>query len=264
MHARRWLTALLALPVLLSLLLRGPWWSWLALLLLVEGLAHWEFLRLGGLTSPGLLTLNLGVGLLLLVAFVPGLPQLPLLFLLLGLFILCGYFLWHFESYPQLLVALGHAALGLLYVPLLLGHFYWLFELPAGRWWLLWLLGVVFACDTGAFYAGHWWGRQKLYPAVSPGKTVAGMVGGFVTALLAGLGLGFWLFPAYHPLPLTLLSLLLAAVGQLGDLFESMLKRRAQVKDASRLLPGHGGLLDRLDSLGFAGLTLYYWRLFCG
>ena len=262
MHAQRWLTAVLGLPLLLSLLIWGSWWSWLLLLLVVNLLAHWEYLRLANLADSGLMAVNLGAGLLVFLAFVPGLPNLPLAALLASLFILLSYFLWRYESYPQLFLPLGLSSLGLLYLPLLIGHFFWLFLLPAGRVWLLWLLAVVFAGDTGAFYSGRWWGRRKLYPAVSPGKTIAGAVGGLGASLAAGLGLGSWLGLGAGLGWLAGMCGLIALVGQLGDLFESMLKRRAQVKDASQLLPGHGGLLDRLDSLGFAAVVLYYSRLF--
>lgn len=264
MHVRRWLTAGICLPLLLVLLWRGPAWGWLLLLVMVDLLAHWEFLNLAGLASSGLGVLNLGAGLFLLLSFAPGLPHLPLAGLLLSLFALLAYFLWAYEAYPQLFLPLGLSCLGLLYLPLVLGHFYWLFLLPAGRWWLLWLLAVVFAGDTGAFYAGRWWGRRKLYPSVSPGKTVAGANGGLGASLVVGLGLGRWFFPNFGLGWLAGLSLVLAVVGQLGDLFESMLKRRAQIKDASQLLPGHGGLLDRLDSLGFAAVALYYSKFILG
>lgn len=262
MHARRWLTSIIVLPVLFYLLLRGPWWGWLALLLIVDLLAHWEFLRLSGPFPRDLQILHLTLSALLLLAFVPGLPQLPLAILLLSLFCFFCYFLLHFETQPQLINSLSFGTLGLLYLPLVLGHFYWLFELPGGRWWLFWLFGVIFGGDTGAFYAGRWWGKHKLYSAVSPGKTVAGAVGGLLASVAVGLGLASWLHPQYSIAEIAVLSALLAVVGQLGDLFESMLKRRAQIKDASQILPGHGGLLDRLDSLGFAGVFLYYFKIF--
>jgi len=152
--------------------------------------------------------------------------------------------------------------LGLLYLPFLLGHFIWLRYLPQGELWILWLLLVIFAGDTGAFYVGRALGTSKLYPQVSPGKTWAGSWGGLASALVVGLLAGKWLFPEMKLTALGALSLALGVVGLLGDLFESMLKRRAQVKDASQLLPGHGGMLDRLDSLLFAAPVVVYARLF--
>ena len=97
---------------------------------------------------------------------------------------------------------------------------------------------------------------------MSPGKTWAGVAGGTAAAVIVGAALGRWALPGMSLMGLAGLALLLAVVGLLGDLFESMLKRQAQVKDASEILPGHGGMLDRLDSLLFAAPLVVYIRLF--
>jgi phosphatidate cytidylyltransferase len=263
MHLKRWLTSLIALPILFYVLLKGSTLSFMVLLALVSSAAHWEFLMMCGLgrTTPEKI-LGLVLGLLLLLSFSTARPSLPGFFLVLGML---GYFLYYllgYEQFPQLLPELALSCLGLLYVPFLLGHFFWLWQLPQGRYWLLWFLLVIFAGDTGAYYTGRWLGVTKLYPQVSPGKTVAGSLGGLASSLAVGLGLGLWLPLGASLLALVSLSLLAALIGQFGDLFESMLKRRAQVKDASSLLPGHGGLLDRLDSLSFTGAVLFYVVLF--
>lgn len=109
-----------------------------------------------------------------------------------------------------------------------------------------WTLALVWATDTGAYFAGRAIGGPKLMPAVSPSKTWAGLGGGMIASLLAGLAFARW---GALPLGLALSSLVLAVVAQGGDLFESALKRRAGVKDSGTLLPGHGGVLDRLDGL---------------
>jgi phosphatidate cytidylyltransferase len=134
--------------------------------------------------------------------------------------------------------------------------------MPQGELWVLWLLAVIFAGDTAAFYSGRTWGQKKLFPQVSPGKTWVGAAGGVAASLVVGILLGRWLLPEMKVLGLAWLALTLAVVGLLGDLFESMLKRQARVKDASQILPGHGGMLDRLDSLLFAAPALVYIRLF--
>jgi phosphatidate cytidylyltransferase len=111
---------------------------------------------------------------------------------------------------------------------------------------LLWVFIVTWATDIGAYFVGRLIGRNKLAPAISPGKTVEGLVGGVVAA---GLLAGEWVI--YNDMPRTLLVLapLFAVAAQAGDLFESWIKRRAGVKDSGHWLPGHGGLLDRLDGL---------------
>lgn len=109
-----------------------------------------------------------------------------------------------------------------------------------------WTLAIVWATDIGAYFAGRTIGGPKLMPAVSPNKTWAGLIGGMIAALATGLGFAHW---GGLPLGLALASFVLAAVAQGGDLYESALKRRAGVKDSGTILPGHGGVLDRLDGL---------------
>ena len=111
---------------------------------------------------------------------------------------------------------------------------------------LLWVFLVTWATDIGAYFAGRAFGRRKLAPTISPNKTWAGLVGGMVAAAIAG---GFWVtFASLAPV-LLVLAPIFAVAAQIGDLFESWMKRRAGVKDSGAWLPGHGGLLDRLDGL---------------
>jgi phosphatidate cytidylyltransferase len=119
-----------------------------------------------------------------------------------------------------------------------------------GPVWTLFVLAIVWAADTGAYFAGSRWGRRKLAPRISPGKSWEGLFGGLAAAmLLAAIALP-WLGLAWRQLPqLLLLTLLTVLVSVEGDLFESLLKRHAGAKDSSDLIPGHGGVLDRIDSL---------------
>jgi phosphatidate cytidylyltransferase len=118
---------------------------------------------------------------------------------------------------------------------------------PDGFLAIVWLVLVVVAADVGAYFSGRFFGGPKLWPRVSPGKTWAGVWGGLALAGVAGLGVA--LGAGWSPLLLVALSLVLAAASILGDLLESAVKRRFAVKDSSRLIPGHGGVLDRLDGL---------------
>lgn len=123
-----------------------------------------------------------------------------------------------------------------------------------GFWTILWLIFVVWATDVGAYFAGRQIGGPKLWPAVSPKKTWAGLIGGMLVAAAVGAAFSYLEFgPATA---LALASAALAIIAQLGDLFESGLKRRFGVKDSSALIPGHGGLLDRVD--GLISVTLAY------
>jgi phosphatidate cytidylyltransferase len=129
----------------------------------------------------------------------------------------------------------------------------------AGQNLLLLLFGSVVAADTGAYYTGRALGRHKMAPSISPNKTWEGAVGGLLSGIVGALVIRYGLWPEIALHRAVVAGLLLAAVGILGDLAVSMLKRTSGVKDSSRLIPGHGGVLDRTDSLLFAAPILYYY-----
>jgi len=135
---------------------------------------------------------------------------------------------------------------GLLYVTWPSFALLYLREQPQGLGLALWTLAVVWSTDIGAYFAGRSIGGPKLSPAISPNKTWAGLIGGVVAALVLGYGIALVLA---LPRPLLVLGAPMAVLAQMGDLFESWLKRRAKVKDSGRILPGHGGVFDRLDGL---------------
>jgi phosphatidate cytidylyltransferase len=154
----------------------------------------------------------------------------------------------------------GTAYIGLLYpfVYLIRGDAGWMEPAP-GRWWLFLLLGSLWLGDTAAMAVGKNLGRHKLAPTVSPNKTVEGFIGGFIgTFIVALIFKVFWLkdAPLYH---LAVISILIGLFGQLGDLVESLWKRSLGIKDSSSIIPGHGGVLDRFDSLLFAAPVLYFY-----
>ena len=260
-HLHRWLTAAVALPVILLIVALGPGWLLLILILLLTagGLLECFALLFSG-TKSWLRLVAFGLGLTLPPAAhwhgVFGLTAATTAMLFIAL---VAHLLLYAKKEP-VVHSFGALAFAQLYIPFLLSHILLLFQLPEGRRWIFIVLMVIFAGDTGAYYVGHRWGRHKLWPAVSPGKTVEGALGGLLSSLAlalltgklllssVGVGVGFFLA----------LGLALAMVGQMGDLFESMLKRVSKVKDAGGLLPGHGGLLDRLDSLLFAFPLTYY------
>jgi len=147
---------------------------------------------------------------------------------------------------------------GLFYVPYLFGYLLLLRGLEDGRAWIFFLFLTVWAGDTGAYYIGTRYGKRKLFPKVSPKKTLEGSAGGLFCSLMAG-GLGkFFFFSPEGLVTMALLGTGLGLIGQVGDLAESILKRSSGLKDSGVLFPGHGGVLDRFDSILFAAPALYY------
>lgn len=140
----------------------------------------------------------------------------------------------------------------------------WLRHQPAhGRETILWVLACIWATDIGAYFVGRAAGGAKLAPRISPGKTWAGLVGGMAWAAVASAAVGY-AFGLGETVPLAMIGAALAVVGQAGDLLESAAKRRAGVKDSGHLIPGHGGLLDRIDGLMAVLVAVGIARLLAG
>jgi phosphatidate cytidylyltransferase len=134
--------------------------------------------------------------------------------------------------------------------------------LPHGVSWLFLIMVIVMSGDSAAFYVGSALGRTKLYPAVSPKKSVEGSLGGLAGSLVGAFVCRALFFHELTPVDCIASALLLGVVGQLGDLFESLLKRSCGVKDSGVIFPGHGGVLDRLDSILFAAPVAFYYAYF--
>ena len=156
------------------------------------------------------------------------------------------------------LLLLAKLVLGLGLISLAGSHLPLFFALPHGFSWLAILTVITVASDTGAYYCGTRWGRTKLCPGVSPGKTVEGLLGGLAASLGCTFLAGGLLLPGASAPRLAGAALALTMLGVGGDLTESIVKRSCRVKDSGSLLPGHGGVLDRIDSLLAAGPALYY------
>jgi phosphatidate cytidylyltransferase len=164
--------------------------------------------------------------------------------------------------FDKIIASAGATILGVLYVVLLGGHLVAVrtgFTQPLAADLLSFFFLVLMGADTGAYYVGRAIGKHKLAPSISPGKTWEGLAGGLLAALLMATLAHFWFF---RELPLKLglpLAAAMSVLGILGDLTESALKRSVGAKDAANFLPGHGGLLDRLDSLLFSAPLIYYF-----
>lgn len=249
----RVLTALVLAPLALMVLF---WFPKDRFLLVIDGvllLGAWEWSRLAGLktaVTKGGYIASVAVLLVLLHQFesvlpVTGILVTGLIFWLFALFWVVRYPAICIWKTTAVRLLIGYAVLLPLWVALgdLKGQAY-------SNEWILMLLLLVWGADIGAYFTGKSLGKTKLAPAVSPGKTREGLYGGLVSCLLVGLVFSLWFELALDSLVyLMLLSVAVGMISVLGDLFESMMKRHQGIKDSSQLLPGHGGILDRIDSL---------------
>ncbi len=259
---KRILTGAVLIPAVSALVLLAPPWLFLLGLLPFALLALWEYLELAGRlgATPARLPVYLpALGLWVVAAWWPAHLLPALMGAALALFLLA-------LSRPQMTAEVFWTAaagvFGLFYIVLPFALALDLRARPNGTWALMYLLILIWVADTAAYFGGKALGRHKLAPTISPGKTVEGTV----ISLAATVAAAFFLFRAWFPgfaeAHGLLLGIIVNVVAQLGDLAESALKRGAGVKDSSTLLPGHGGMLDRIDSLLFALPALwYYWSL---
>ena len=269
--AARLLTAAIVLPFLIASIL-VPWLKWLfvAMAIAAMALALFEFYVLAKKRD---LKPDTGAGFLaalaiLVISLFPAdlyniiLVQLIIIVLTAGTLVAATL---RGAPFDKMIGSVGSTILGVLYIALLGSH------LVALRMWqnqavaadmLSFFFLVLMGADAGAYYVGRAFGKRKLAPSISPGKSWEGVVGGVAAALLMAAVAHYWFFrelPLKYALPL---AVVMTVVGIFGDLAESALKRGAGAKDAASILPGHGGLLDRLDSLLFNAPLIYYFARF--
>jgi phosphatidate cytidylyltransferase len=268
MHLKRWITGLLALPLLIAIIARGGSALFGGCIALVAGVALWEYYRIvfhPQRSSVPRVVPFLGylIGIAVIGAAHTGQPAAIIAVLTANLILAAILGLIYFKTLPTIPEILFKQLAGSLYIPLSLAYLVLLRAGDQGAAWIFFVVGVIFAGDIGAFYAGTYLGRNPLCPSVSPKKTIEGALGGLAANLLVGVLFFIFVLP---PLPWGIgLAALVAmgACGQVGDLFESVLKRAAGVKDSGGILPGHGGILDRIDALLFAAPLAYAFKAAC-
>jgi phosphatidate cytidylyltransferase len=178
--------------------------------------------------------------------------------------LLACYILFNYRFITNSFELFSRYALGVVYVGFLAAHLILLRGLPDGAVWLVVLSAITAGSDSGAYYCGRAFGKRKLCSHVSPKKTVEGAIGGLVAGVAFSAFFAWLLLPAVNWLFLLPVASLLTGAGILGDLTESVIKRGTDTKDSGRILAGHGGVLDRVDSLLFAGPLFYYLLIFAG
>jgi phosphatidate cytidylyltransferase len=257
-HSSRWLVAIVLLPPVIYSMFADNYLLFFGVVLIAGGLTWWEFCNnLFGAERWGLLSLSLSGWLAVAAGSYFYGPVGQSIGLVVALGLGAGYAMWALEreSGPVLVNLLGRYALGHLYLSFLMSFFLLLKKTGSGSMWLIYLLLVTIAADTGAYYVGRRLGGPKLWPKISPNKTISGLAGGTVAALLVSCVCNFFL--STNLFTLALLGLILGLWGAAGDLFESAVKRAIDIKDSSSLLMGHGGFWDRLDSLLFNVVPVY-------
>jgi len=267
---KRILTAVVALPILIAtILISSLWWVFVLLAAAAMVVGLWEFFLLakklklqpevaaGYVAAAALITIPLqnDPANVLLVLFV-------LIAVTIATLIVITF---RGAPFDKMISSVGSTLLGVLYIPLLGSHLIALrtgFTHQLSADLLSFFFLVLMGSDVGAYYTGRALGKRKLAPSISPGKTWEGAVGGVAAALAMAALAHFWFFrqlPLKYALPL---AAVMAVLGIFGDLAESALKRGAGAKDAANILPGHGGILDRLDSLLFNAPLIYYFARF--
>jgi phosphatidate cytidylyltransferase len=257
-HAKRILTGFIGVPLLIAVICFFPAWVFTMIILFAALLSLNEFYSITSPDAPRLIvfvsylcTAGLFSSLLvkghLYIAIIPFFTILPL-----------TLFLARYGTRPPTIAEIGRTLMGPFYICLPLMLLAVIFGIPRGKWWVLFIFAVIFAGDTGSFYAGRSLGKHKL-SRISPGKTWEGTFGGLLSNIAAGVIFRYLFFPSLSIISVVVLAMGLGISGQIGDLAESMLKRISKVKDSGTVLPGHGGMLDRIDSLLFSIPILYLY-----
>ena len=266
MHLKRWITGLSALPILIFLIYAGGF-PFLLLIGVACICAQWEYNRIiSNADSDFMSSVVVRWGylsslLLLVAAHTAGIGSVAVL-LALNLVCVGVMSVFLYKTNPRVGRIIQKQVLGITYIPLSLSLLAVIRNEPDGMVFIFLLLGIIFAGDISAFYVGTYLGRHKLNPAISPGKTFEGAFGGLSGNLAAG-GIGVAFFMPSISWGAGILFFLAAGVaGQVGDLFESELKRSSDIKDSGGLLPGHGGFLDRIDALLFASPVAYLFKMY--
>jgi len=259
----RFLTALVAGPLVVLLVILGPPWGFPLLALLIGGVGLYEYFSM---TLPGpesalvrYASLVLTAAWATLAVSVPG--SLAIAGLMAAAIALMLVHLARPGAMDGAGARMAGSLGGLLYVALPIAHLCWLHGRQDGWRWVMLVFFVVWVGDTSAYFGGRAIGGPKLYPAVSPGKTIAGAVSGLVGSVAVAFLARAWFHSTLSAMDCLVVGVAGGVLGQLGDLVESIWKRSAGVKDSGRFFPGHGGVLDRVDALLFATPFVYWYAL---
>jgi phosphatidate cytidylyltransferase len=259
MFVQRVMTGLALVALFVVVFLFSPPWLICVIATLVILFATWEFFEITRPTqSAADRLLCLALASLIPAAASTGRSDCLLGSLFLALSVPGARSLFSRSDLRRRLEDLQHSFFGILYVSFTLSHFVLLRNRADWKPWIFFILIVTYLGDVAAYLSGSRWGRTKLAPLLSPKKTVEGALGALLASVLGGYACKIVFFPSLTSLQTLWVSAVLCVSGQLGDLVESLVKRCYNTKDSGRMLPGHGGILDRIDSILFAVPVGYY------
>ncbi|MFO7962953.1 MAG: phosphatidate cytidylyltransferase [Desulfobacterales bacterium] len=272
MQLKRWISSIIALPLVIYAIHNGGivFLIFMWLICLISLREYFRIALKGVERKHAISTIGYFTGCAMILAAYVNAWDVMLLMPAADLMLCAAVSVMAAKSGQWLIEGVNRQVQGIVYLPLLLSFLVLIRLQPNGITWIFSFLCIVFAGDIGAYYVGRSLGRHKLILPVSPGKTIEGAVGG----LCANIAMGSVINWNLHRLPWGLdmaalpwgaaiiFFVVLGVTGQFGDLFVSQLKRAADVKDSGNILPGHGGLLDRIDALLFAAPAAYVFRLY--
>ena len=261
---KRLLTAAVSIPVFVWMIVAGPRWVFSLLVVALSAVAAWELMRLFERAGrPGYTWLAVVGAAGVTTSFgTPGFPGTAVAVFTAALGVAVSVPVW--LDVPPAVEPVAATLLAIAYVGWSLGYAVLLNGLPDGADLVLFLVGTTWAGESAAYAVGSTMGRHPLAANISPRKTVEGAVGQVAASTLAAIGLGAWLLPEWSMLATVVAGIVLGIVGQIGDLAESVIKRSLGAKDTGGLVPGHGGVLDRLDGLMFNAPALFYYASWVG
>jgi phosphatidate cytidylyltransferase len=262
-HMKRWATGVIAVPILIGIIAYGSEGTFALLITFATLVGMAEYNRMVfGAGFQWEKAETLAVALLILATAAAGDRILLTAVLSFAVMAILMLNLLRIDAEGPEMIRVGKAIMGIVYIPLLMSHFILIRQTSSGVLWIFFVLVLAFSGDIAAYYVGRGMGKKKLLPMVSPGKTVEGTIGLIAGSIAGALLFRQFFFPLLSVPHAVILGLVGSIVGQLGDLCESALKRAAGVKDSGVILPGHGGVLDRLDCLMFIAPFVYYYKVF--
>ncbi len=261
---KRIVTAFLVAPPVVAIIYFGNSFHFRVLLSIINLLCLLEFLNFsegerGLAVKYSVLFFGTTIH-LSLSHYLPGYTMI-LIVLFISMLAVLSIIQWSDERRDLILLEIAILFLGTLYISCFLGYYGIIRGLDRGKEWIFFAMSVIFGSDILAYYIGRLFGRRRFFPQLSPSKTWEGVVAGWAGGISGGLMIKMLFYQFLGWEEVIFLSLIFSILGQIGDLFESMIKRYFGIKDSGRLLPGHGGLWDRIDALMFVAPWVYCYML---